>query len=156
MAINTDNASNNIGFLQILSSKLKNINICFNSSDQHVRCLAHVFNLAVQEFLKYLYRPSQNNISDEESDYEEYNDDDDKLASTISVVLKLRRIVILIRSSPQRRDKFTSQCRACNINPKMVILDVKTRWNSTFHMINQALELIEVGIIFITLCFLVI
>lgn len=60
----TDNASNNITFLQAVSSDLAKDNIKFDHIDQHVRCLAHVINLAAQETLKSLKAIS--NISDNE------------------------------------------------------------------------------------------
>lgn len=44
----------------------------------------------------------------------------------------------MYRSSPQRLEKFKEHCD----NKKLVlILDVKTRWNSTYHMIERAILL---------------
>ena len=54
MAITTDNASNNNTFCQILESKCINENINFDKKNHHIRCIAHVLNLAVQTFLKSL------------------------------------------------------------------------------------------------------
>jgi hypothetical protein len=39
------------------------------------------------------------------------------------------------------REKFLAQCKVANISNKMVILDVRTRWNSTFDMLVRAREL---------------
>ena len=47
----TDNASNNITFLQAVETDLSEKFIHFNSEDKHVRCLAHVINLAAQQVL---------------------------------------------------------------------------------------------------------
>jgi len=47
------------------------------------------------------------------------------------------------------REKFIAQCKAAGISDKVVILDVKTRWNSTFDMLTRARELKEVSLIFI-------
>lgn len=54
LAITTDNASNNITFLQEVSSELIIDDIEFDNKNQHVRCLAHIINLAAQEALKSL------------------------------------------------------------------------------------------------------
>ena len=62
LGITTDNASNNLTFLQAVSFELSIDNIEFNNIDQHVRCLAHVMNLATQEALKSLKAIS--NVSD--------------------------------------------------------------------------------------------
>jgi hypothetical protein len=47
----TDNASNNTTFLQAVETDLSEKFIHFNSEDKHVRCLAHVINLAAQQVL---------------------------------------------------------------------------------------------------------
>ena len=60
--------------------------------------------------------------------------------------------VILIQSREcQQREKFSAQCRAANIPDKMVILDVRTRWNSTFDMLVRTNELKEVNLFLFTL-----
>jgi hypothetical protein len=40
------------------------------------------------------------------------------------------------------------QCEAAHIPSKELILDVRTRWNSTFNMIERCFELREVNINF--------
>ena len=46
----TDNASNNLTFLQAV----QNTATGFNIKNQHVRCLAHVINLTAQQILRKL------------------------------------------------------------------------------------------------------
>jgi hypothetical protein len=55
MGITTDNASNNIKFIEELS---KDENILFDN-DNHFRCFAHVINLSVQSALD----PLKDNLS---------------------------------------------------------------------------------------------
>jgi hypothetical protein len=59
----------------------------------------------------------------------------------VPCIAKLRRLVAGIRSSPQRRNGLKAQCIACGLPSKEPILDVRTRWNSTYDMIKRAREL---------------
>ena len=54
MAVTTDNASNNITFLQSVEDSCAIDHIQFEMENQHVWCVAHVINLAVQKALKSL------------------------------------------------------------------------------------------------------
>ncbi|CAB5363041.1 unnamed protein product [Rhizophagus irregularis] len=63
--------------------------------------------------------------------------------STLGVITKLRTLIIKIRASPQKKEKFKRQCIALNIKPLELIPDVKTRWNSTHNMIKRAIILRE-------------
>ena len=77
--------------------------------------MAHIINLTVQTLL-------------------------DDLDSSQKAISKLRKVITLIQSSPQRRERFQAQCTASNKRQKELILDVKTRWNSTYSMIETASE----------------
>ena len=77
----------------------------------HMRCIAHVLNLVVNDGLK------------------------DMDEST----LKVRDCVRYIRNSPQRLDKFKELAGLVGIeSQKSLCLDVPTRWNSTFLMLETA------------------
>jgi hypothetical protein len=45
-------------------------NLEFNSKNQHIYCLAHIINLAVQEILKILYNNNNESNDSEDSDDE--------------------------------------------------------------------------------------
>ena len=51
VAITRDNASSNNRFLQIFAESLSQSDIQFDSTQQSVRCFAHILNLAVQSML---------------------------------------------------------------------------------------------------------
>lgn len=72
MAIGCDNASNMDLMLQKISDALVDQNIFFDVTDQRVRCLAHIINLAAKEALKKLYVSSLD--EDEDDDVLEIND----------------------------------------------------------------------------------
>ena len=55
--------------------------------------------------------------------------------------------MIKIRSSTQWHEKFSCQCEVAGLSDKELVLDVKTRWNSTFFMIERSCELREVSLI---------
>ena len=52
--------------------------------------------------------------------------------------MKLRKIVKKIRLSPQLRSKLKEFCTIHGIKSLRPIIDVKTRWNSTYKMIDRA------------------
>lgn len=54
MACVTDSASNNDTLMISLESTCKDQNINFTKKNNHIRCLAHVINLAVQDALTSL------------------------------------------------------------------------------------------------------
>jgi hypothetical protein len=56
----TDNTSNNIAFLRAIENIFAESNIEFNACNQHIRCLVHIINLAVQKILQVLN--AENNI----------------------------------------------------------------------------------------------
>jgi hypothetical protein len=132
LAITTDNASNNDTFLAHLEAVCLREGISFDRDSMHVRCMAHVINLAVQDFLNKLnFR-----VMDSEDAY-------DADAGSKGFIQRLRKLIVRLRDSPQRREKLAGQCKAAGIRPKELVVDVRTRWNSTHRMIERALELRE-------------
>ena len=69
----------------------------------------------------------------------------EKPMNPATIISRIHRLVVLIRSSPQREQNFKNMVAAGK--PKIiasdltVILDVSTRWNSTFHMLLRAKRL---------------
>ncbi|XP_040986114.1 zinc finger BED domain-containing protein RICESLEEPER 2-like isoform X1 [Juglans microcarpa x Juglans regia] len=77
----------------------------------HIRCFAHIINLIVVEGLKEI---------------------DDSIT-------RVRSIVRYVRASPQRLAKFKAITEQLQIGcSSMLCLDVPTRWNSTYIMLDVA------------------
>jgi len=78
----------------------------------HVRCCAHIINLIVQ----------------------------DGIDSIKDVLVKVRESVKYINSSTLRLQKFEEVASQVKAPKKSLLLDVSTRWNSTYLMLERALE----------------
>ncbi|KAI5347664.1 hypothetical protein L3X38_000551 [Prunus dulcis] len=91
----------------------RNGSLVLGGKYMHVRCCAHIVNLIVQNDLKKLEKS----------------------------VLSIRNVVRRVRSYPQRLKDF----KACVLKEqieckRLVVLDVPTRWNSTYMMLDAALK----------------
>jgi hypothetical protein len=110
--ITVDNASSNDVAVGYLKKRLKMKNGLLGEGDHfHMRCVAHILNLVVMDGLK---------------------DQDLSIAS-------IRNAVRFVRSSPQRALKFKECIEMSRITcKKHVCLDVSTRWNSLYMMLDTA------------------
>lgn len=108
IAIVCDNASNNDAMVDCLIKER-----ILQSGESHIRCFAHILNLAAKDFLK----PIDN------------------------VVQQVRLFCKFIRASPQRLESLETFCKAFGVPFVKPELDVATRWNSTFLMLKSALRL---------------
>src|SRR3954452_16765456 len=79
---------------------------------EQIRCFGHVLNLVVQEALAHI-------------------------SETITSLCEL---VKKIRNSSQLLEKLMRICSSSNIPQVKPLLDVVTRWSSTYIMITQAIE----------------
>ena len=108
-----DNASANdvaIGYLKRKFSK-KNDTFLLSGQYFHMRCAAHIINLIVK----------------------------DGLSEIKGAVTGIRDVVKYVRSSPQREQTFKSCVEKERINfKKSLCLDVATRWNSLYLMLDAA------------------
>lgn len=70
MACTTDSASNNDTLMDSLESICKDQNINFTKKNHHIRCLAHVINLAAQDALTTLkvgYSENENEVFNQDN-----------------------------------------------------------------------------------------
>ncbi|XP_072088098.1 zinc finger BED domain-containing protein RICESLEEPER 2-like [Arachis hypogaea] len=112
--VTVDNASSNDVAIKYLKQRLNSWNnIILNGEFIHMRCCAHIINLIVKEGLKEI----------DES------------------VLKIRSAVKYVRSSPSRASRFQKCVELEKIQYKgLPCMDVETRWNSTYQMLEVALK----------------
>ncbi|XP_070019485.1 zinc finger BED domain-containing protein RICESLEEPER 2-like [Nicotiana tabacum] len=111
--VTDDNASSNDVTVKELSKKLTKWGTnSMNGKYLHVRCMSHIMNLVVQDGIK---------------------------ESTVSIE-RIRQAVRYIGQSPARWKKFQECCDEGNLVRKSLCLDVPTRWNSTYLMLNRAIE----------------
>ncbi|XP_019161967.1 PREDICTED: zinc finger BED domain-containing protein RICESLEEPER 2-like [Ipomoea nil] len=111
--VTVDNASSNDVALGFLKRKVLSWgSSSVKSKYLHMRCIAHILNFVVQDGLK------QCDI----------------------VVKRVREVVRYVRSSPSRLKKFRDLAEYSGIEQKTSLcLDVPTRWNSTYLMLQSAL-----------------
>ena len=112
--ITVDNASSNDVAINYLNRKLRNWkgNV-LDGEFLHMRCVAHIVNLIVTSGLKEMH----------------------------DSIVGIRNAVRYIRSSPSRLQKFKTCVEKEKIDHKcLVALDVPTRWNSIYLMLESALK----------------
>lgn len=112
-----DNCSTNDAMMRILLDKFEKSSLLLGGKFMHNRCSAHILNLIVQDGL-------------------------DVISSAIE---KVRDCVSFWMLTPKRIEKFEEACRVLNLSTsKRLILDCKTRWNSTFLMLQAVLPFKDV------------
>ncbi|KAI8571816.1 hypothetical protein RHMOL_Rhmol01G0148700 [Rhododendron molle] len=110
--ITVDNASSNAMAIRYLVKKTKDWEgTVFGHNYLHVRCRAHILNLIVRDGLE-------------------------ERAPSIACI---REVVRYVRSSPSRLDSFKKCVLKGKIESKKYLcLDISTRWNSTYLMLDAA------------------
>jgi hypothetical protein len=113
-SIFVDNASSNGGTIKFLETVTKYWKgTILEHQFLHMRCCAHILNLIVGEDLK----ERDNSIS------------------------KVRDAVRYVKSSPNRFQIFKDYVKTLGIESKSLLcLDIATRWNSTYIMLESAVK----------------
>lgn len=143
--ITTDNASANFKFLEYLQDLIGDN---FSKVENHFLCFGHILNLAAQDFIKTLnLEQSYDNdnecvlyLDDPDSDLGDEDSDIPDNADTDKPLEKLRSLLKKINKSEQLQIKFKNCCDTVGIVCTKPIIDVCTRWNSTFDMLTWSVK----------------
>lgn len=112
-----DNCSTNDAMMNIVLENLESSFLVLGGDFLHLRCSAHILNLIVKDGLEVID----------------------------PAIEKVRDCIAFWMSTPKRIEKFDEACRVLNVSkPKKVVLDCKTRWNSTYLMLQTALPFKDV------------
>ncbi|XP_059658631.1 zinc finger BED domain-containing protein RICESLEEPER 2-like [Cornus florida] len=112
-----DNASNNDAAIRILRDNFTiKSKLFFGGKIFHVRCCAHILNLMVQ----------------------------DGLSEIQNVIENVRESVKYLKASEARLLKFSEIVKQLQLPSRKLILDVPTRWNATYAMLEAAIKFKEV------------
>ena len=133
LGVTCDNASNNSKMLAEVE-KYYSANYPdsgFSVVWNQVECMAHVLNLAAQQILKGFKQPFDSDT------YDVASDSADQLVSAVS---RLSFLCRKIRLSPKLRRLMKKICDEKNVKYLVPIIDVSTRWNSTYDMLVRAFE----------------
>jgi len=87
---------------------------------EQVRCFGHILNLVVQEALGHISE----------------------------CITSLRELLKKVKYSSQKQDMLMKLCNLSDISKAKPLLDISTRWSSTYAMINQAIDIRNVRFFF--------
>ncbi|XP_038714748.1 zinc finger BED domain-containing protein RICESLEEPER 2-like isoform X1 [Tripterygium wilfordii] len=119
-SLSVDNASyNDVAIRTLKNTFLRNKKLILDGKLFHVRCCAHILNLLVQDGIAAI---------------------DDVIAAIDDVIYNVRESVKFLKNSEARFLKFSEIVKQLQLSARKLILDVPTRWNSTFEMLSLALK----------------
>jgi hypothetical protein len=136
LGVTVDNAANNSTMLAAVETYMlqKHPDAGFSVNWNKVECMAHVLNLGAKEILKRFKQPV-------EAEYYTAESGCDTMVTSLS---RLAFLVRKIRRSPKLRRLMKGICDIKNVEYLVPIIDVSTRWNSTYDMVTRAIDYKEI------------
>lgn len=152
-----DNADNNITMMKHLELELlaeRELPLEFQAQDRRIMCFPHVINICVQHVLNSFSDPDLEKVALAWVDaFDDGAVDKDLYIEAVKKnPLVLGRVIVrVIRASGLRRDEFSIAVKTGNLQawfktpagetvvvPETQLLrDVRTRWDSTYFMVNR-------------------
>jgi hypothetical protein len=111
LGFTTDNATSMIACSRIIMDDLSHNSD--NFSFNHNRCTAHILNLVAQQGIKILD----------------------------NVIVKIRKLMTKVKNSVKYCDELRTLCNMKNLQYLKPELDIITRWNSTYHMLQKLIKM---------------
>ncbi|OWT42457.1 hypothetical protein VFPPC_18512 [Pochonia chlamydosporia 170] len=140
----SDNADSNDTLMNTLQNLLnERHDILYDAKHHRLRCNGHTINLAAHAFMfpkaAPVEAPTKNKIKKETtSEYVKPSESDILKWRKAGPLGKLHNIVVFIRCSPQRIQRFKEIS-----DKKGLLRDNDTRWNSKYYMTARAIELAD-------------
>jgi hypothetical protein len=133
LGVTADNASNNSTMMANLEEyyKKEHPDAGFSVLWNQVECMAHVLNLAAQQILKEFKQPV---------DMETYEPGSHSSDNMVTAVSRISFLCRKIRLAPKLRRLMRKICNQKDITYLVPMIDVVTRWNSTYDMLVRAIK----------------
>jgi len=140
-AIISDNSDTNDKLCCEIASYMAGRGLSWSAESHRLRCLGHIINLAVQDFL-FLKADSVDVVESYEEQEREgkaltEQEEDEKsiFFRQFGVLGKLHNIIVYSRASAGRKREFEQA-----IGRESIPLDNRTRWNSWWNLLDAALK----------------
>lgn len=145
--VTCDNATNNNTMLKWFETKInahpsRRNAAKWTAKQRHIRCLAHIVNLATQAVISTYSSTPHINTDSTAQDVDGALDDLADISVSRDEVGLVRVITVKARSSAKRTALFKELQGKDGVKlPLNLILDMKVRWSSTFAMLQRAYDL---------------
>lgn len=144
-----------------LETLLASRDIEFDARNNRVMCYPHIINICASHIISSVTQASDGKGGNNGNDTADSDDDSDSNDDLADPIKQARTIVRALRASDGRRKGFLQTIRSGNdmgwfkVNEKVLKLpelqllrDVKTRWDSVYHMLRRLRELRPVSLLF--------
>lgn len=143
-----DNASNNETMMKELERLLLLRDIPFDAADRKIMCYSHVVDLSSGRVI--------NAVSSQATNGEDSDTGGDSDSPALDPIAHARKVVRAIRGSGMRRDAFEEVIvngnskgwfksgqppKTVQVKNLQLLRNVRTRWDSEYHMLNRLREL---------------
>ena len=144
----------------------------FDAKENRIMCFPHIINIAVQHVLRKMSSVEAPEDDDNFAVLIDNSNTDEgrgfgqsfEAACAQDPITCIRKIVMAIRASGQRRDALTIWIETGNksglfvlngkpvqIQAKQLLRDVRTRWDSTYQMLKRSIEMRLVSLTFFSM-----